>query len=82
MTIATETDDQILVTRPKARHLLGDIGETKLWELEKQGEIEVVRIGRRSLVVAESCRDDLGCDVLPPLSNGVVHGKAVRRYRQ
>jgi hypothetical protein len=56
MTAATETDDQLLVTRNKARHLLGDIGETKLWQLEKEGEIEVVRIGRRSLVVAESCR--------------------------
>ncbi len=55
MTIAPEADE-ILITRTKARELLGMIGETKLWELEKEGEIEVVRIGRRSLVVAESCR--------------------------
>jgi hypothetical protein len=57
MTLTTESDDELLVTRPRARHMLGGIGETKLWELEKAGEIEVVRIGRRSLVVAQSCRD-------------------------
>lgn len=52
----TETDEQLLVSRHKARHILGDIGETKLWELDKAREIEVVRIGRRAFVTAESLR--------------------------
>ena len=48
------------VSRPRllgeraARHDLGDIGRTKLWELIKNREIEVVRIGRRTLVTSKS----------------------------
>ena len=54
MTIASETGNRLLIPRPDARRILGGIGETKLWELEKANELEVVRIGRRSFVTTES----------------------------
>ena len=53
-TVAPTEDSRLLIPRPDARHLLGGIGETKLWELEKAKEIEVVRIGRRTFVTRES----------------------------
>ena len=37
-----------------ARHDLGGIGRTKLWELIKTKQLDVVRIGRRTLVVSDS----------------------------
>jgi len=46
--------ERLLIPRPEARWMLGGIGETKLWELEKEGEIECIRIGRRTFVTAES----------------------------
>jgi hypothetical protein len=37
-----------------ARHELGGIGHTLFWQLIKKGEIEVVHLGARTLVVSES----------------------------
>jgi hypothetical protein len=51
---ATDNDNPLLVSRDDARHQLGDISETRLWQLERNGELEVVRAGRRTFVVGES----------------------------
>ena len=40
--------------------MLGGIGETKLWELAKAGEIECVHIGRRTFVTADSLHSYIG----------------------
>ena len=53
-TVAPTEDNRLLIPRPDARHILGGIGETKLWELEKDKEIAVERIGRRTFVTRES----------------------------
>jgi hypothetical protein len=37
-----------------ARHELGGIGRTFFWKLVADGKLEIVRVGRRSLVVSES----------------------------
>jgi hypothetical protein len=54
MAIEPETDDRLLYPKPHARRILGDIGNTKLWELVREGELEQVNIGRRSFITAES----------------------------
>ena len=43
-----------LVSIPEARHLLGDIGHTTVYELIKRGEIVKVNIGRRGFITSES----------------------------
>jgi hypothetical protein len=50
------SDDRLLVPRPEARRLLGGIGQTKLTELETARQVEVVRIGRRTLITTASIR--------------------------
>lgn len=56
MTIASQADDRLLIPGPVARHMLGDIGNTKYCELINNQELERVNIGRRSFVTAESLR--------------------------
>lgn len=43
----------LLVSGPRARKLL-DIGNTKYWDLVKQGVIETVEVGGRKMVVYTS----------------------------
>ena len=43
-----------LVPIPDARHVLGDIGRTTLYELVNGGEIVKVNIGRRGFITSES----------------------------
>lgn len=43
-----------LVDIPEARHLLGGIGRTTIYELVKQGEIVKVNLGRRAFITSES----------------------------
>jgi hypothetical protein len=50
-------NEPILVSRDVARRLLGDIGNTKLWELQKSGEIEGVLLGGKRLFVYQSIKD-------------------------
>lgn len=38
----------LTVNHPTAQRLLG-VGNTKYWELVKDGQVEVVKIGRRSM---------------------------------
>lgn len=40
----------------EARGLLGGISRTQLWRLKSEGELDTVRIGRRTFVTAESIR--------------------------
>lgn len=40
----------LLVSVPEARHELGDLGNSKFYELVKQGEIKTVKIGKRTFV--------------------------------
>ncbi|MCX5044035.1 helix-turn-helix domain-containing protein [Aldersonia sp. NBC_00410] len=49
-----ETGVKRLVSIPEARHLLGDIGHTTVYELIKRSEIVKVNIGRRGFVTSES----------------------------
>jgi hypothetical protein len=49
-----ETSVKRLVSIPEARHLLGDIGHTTVYELIKRGEIVKVNIGRRGFITSES----------------------------
>jgi Helix-turn-helix domain len=49
-----ETSVKRLVSIPEARHVLGDIGHTTLYELIKRGEIVKVNIGRRGFITSES----------------------------
>jgi hypothetical protein len=49
-----ETRVKRLVPIPEARHLLGNIGHTTVYELIKRGEIVKVNIGRRGFVTSES----------------------------
>jgi hypothetical protein len=55
----TVAADQLLVSRDDARHQLGNISETRLIGLERAGEIECVRTGRRTFVTAESLRKNV-----------------------
>jgi hypothetical protein len=52
--VAPENNDRLLYPKPEARRKLGDIGNTKLWELVNEGELQQVNIGRRSFITAES----------------------------
>lgn len=45
----TQTSAPILLQVPEAAAAIG-LGKTKFWELVHDGQIEVVRIGRRALV--------------------------------
>ena len=56
MTIAPETDNRLLISNADVKRMLGNIGDTTLWELKKSRQLEGVRIGRRSFVTAESLR--------------------------
>ncbi len=47
-------ENRLLVSRTETRRMLGNIGITKELELEAAGELEVVRIGRRVLITADS----------------------------
>ena len=49
-----ETGGKRLVPIPQARHVLGDIGHTTVYELIKRGEIVKVNIGRRGFITSES----------------------------
>lgn len=49
-----ETRVKRLVAIPEARHLLGGIGRTTIYELVKQGEIVKVNLGRRAFITSES----------------------------
>jgi Helix-turn-helix domain len=55
-----ETRVKRLVSIPEARHLLGDIGHTTVYELIKRGEIVKVNIGRRGFITLESLEDYMG----------------------
>jgi hypothetical protein len=51
----TDADtERLLVNHFDAMRMLGDIGRTKLYELGDAGEIEMVKIGRRSFVTTRS----------------------------
>jgi hypothetical protein len=52
--MSTGTTERLLVPYDEARHLLGDIGRTKFYELIDQKHIERVSIGRRGFVTAAS----------------------------
>ncbi|MCV7001142.1 helix-turn-helix domain-containing protein [Mycolicibacterium alvei] len=43
-----------MVPIPEARHALGDIGRSTLYELVSRGEIVKVNIGRRGFITADS----------------------------
>lgn len=48
------SDGQLLVPYNVARHQLGGIGRTTLYELVEHGELERVNIGRRGFITARS----------------------------
>jgi predicted DNA-binding transcriptional regulator AlpA len=50
----SDKEPRRLVPIPEARHLLGDIGHTTVYELIKRGEIVKVNIGRRGFITSES----------------------------
>ncbi|OMB93580.1 helix-turn-helix transcriptional regulator [Mycobacterium colombiense] len=54
MAIAPEPDDRLLYPKLDARRLIGGVGNTTLWRLVNEGELEQVKIGRRSFITAES----------------------------
>jgi hypothetical protein len=56
VTTDTGNGDQLLVARDDARHRLGDIPPTRLAVLERDGQIKLVRDGRRTFVVASSLK--------------------------
>jgi hypothetical protein len=49
-----DTDIKRLVPIPEARHMLGGIGSTTVYELINRGEIVKVNIGRRGFITSES----------------------------
>jgi Helix-turn-helix domain len=49
-----ESNAKRLVSIPEARHLLGDIGHTTLYELINRGDVVKVNIGRRGFITSES----------------------------
>ncbi len=52
----TEPQDRILHPVEEARHLLGGIGVTKFYELVACGDLELVHIGRRSVLTDTEIR--------------------------
>ena len=52
--IADTTPPRLLYPKDEAREILGGIGTTKLHEVINAGELELVHIGRRSFVPADS----------------------------
>jgi predicted DNA-binding transcriptional regulator AlpA len=50
----TQTNVKRLVSIREARHLLGDIGHTTIYELIKRREITKVNIGRRGFITSGS----------------------------
>jgi hypothetical protein len=54
MTVESVAGDQLLIPVPLVQHKLGGLGLTKTYELFGEGELEVVHIGRRAFVTAES----------------------------
>ncbi len=48
--------EQLLLTVPEARHALGGIGNTLIYDLIKAGRLEVVKLGRKTLIRASSVR--------------------------
>lgn len=56
MTVESEAGDQLLIPVPHVQHKLGGLGLTKTYELFNKKELELVHIGRRSFVTAESLK--------------------------
>lgn len=48
--------DALLHPVPKAREILGRIGNTKFYEIVNAGKIKIVHIGKRSFATDESLR--------------------------
>ena len=46
----------LLFSIEDARRELGDIGKTTIFAMISAGQIEAVKVGRRTMVVGESCR--------------------------
>ena len=49
----------LAVTVPVARQTIG-LGNTKIWELIKEGKLQTVRVGGRTLVIYRSIEELLG----------------------
>jgi len=52
--VSSETLQRLLVPYDEARHVLGDIGRTKFYELIDEKRIVRVSIGRRGFITADS----------------------------
>lgn len=53
MNIQTNDEKRLAVSVKTARTML-DIGNTKIWELIKDGRLQTIKIGRKRLVVYSS----------------------------
>lgn len=49
-----ETTERLLIPYDEARHMLGGIGRTTLYELIGNGHLEQRNIGRRGFITAKS----------------------------
>ena len=49
--------DQVLVNYDEARHLLGGIGKSTLFELMDSGQLTRIKIGARGFVLRQSIDD-------------------------
>jgi len=64
-TIRTEAVPVIAVTFPTAKRITG-LGFTKLWQLGKEKQIEIVHVGRRALITFRSLEKLLLPATAPP----------------
>jgi len=59
--------DQVLVNYDEARHLLGGIGKSTLFELMDSGQLTRIKIGARGFVLRQSI-DDLVASQTPAVA--------------
>ena len=52
-----DTSKRLLFSIEETQHCLGDLGRTTLYRLINDGEITLVKIGRRSFVTSESLQE-------------------------
>ena len=49
-----DTEVALVVPVPRAKRMLGDIGNTKLFAMCRSGELERIKIGRRTMITVDS----------------------------
>lgn len=72
-----DTTERRLLSIPKTRQVLGDIGQSTVYELVNRGEIVKVNIGRRGFITSESLEAYMDRLTADATCGGAAHDEEV-----